>query len=67
MHPGRFVGFYWNVVNPMTFKVLQYNTDPYKCNMVIHIGVDFPRTLTAVGYDSSLEPSSDNYFPDIQL
>ena len=23
MHPGRFMGFAWNIGDPMTFKVLQ--------------------------------------------
>ena len=39
MHPGMFVGFAWNVGNPMTFKVLQYNNNPHNCNMVVQRGV----------------------------
>ena len=30
MHPGRFMGFAWDVGDPMTFKVLQCHADPHK-------------------------------------
>ena len=32
MHPRRFVGFAWNVGDPINFKVLQCNKDPHKRN-----------------------------------
>ena len=28
MHPGSFMGFAWDVGDPMTFKVLQCHTNP---------------------------------------
>ena len=36
MHPGRLMGFSWNVGDPMTFKVLQCNEDPQKRSVVVH-------------------------------
>ena len=62
MHPGRFFGFDWCVGNPMTFKVLQFNTDPHKCNMVVNRGVVVLRNLASTGYNSALAPNSDAYF-----
>ena len=49
MQPRRFVGFAWNIGDPMTFKVLQYNEDPDKRNIVVHRGVVVPRSPTAIG------------------
>ena len=65
MHPGRFVGFAWNVSNPMTFKVLQFNEDQYKRNIVVHRGVFVPRSLTEIWYNSALAHKSDAYLPDM--
>ena len=45
MHPWKFVGFDWNVGNPLTFKVLQCNSNPHKPNIVVNIGVVVPRNL----------------------
>ena len=67
MHPGVFMGFAWNVGNPMTFKVLQFNTNPHKGDMVVHRGVIVSRTLTAMGDNYALAPSSDAYFLQAQL
>ena len=63
IHPGRFVGFAWNVGDPMTFKVLMCNIDPHKRNMVAHRGAVVPRNLEATGYNSALAPNIDAYFP----
>ena len=49
MHPRRFVGFNWNIGDPMTFNVITYNTDTHKRNMVVHRGVIVPRNLEAIG------------------
>ena len=65
MNPGRFVGFAWNVSNPMTFKVLQFNEDQYKRNIVVHRGVFVPRSLTEIWYNSALAHKSDAYLPDM--
>ena len=67
MHPGRFIGFAWVISYPMAFKVLQYNEYPRKRNMVLHRGFVVPRSLTATGYNSALEPKSDVYFPDVKV
>ena len=63
MHPGRFVGFAFNVGDPITFKVLQCNEDPHKRNIVFHRGVVVPRSPTEIGYNSALAPKSDAYLP----
>ena len=67
MHSRIFVGFAWNVGDPMTFKVLQCNEDLHERNIVVHRGVVVPRSLTSIGYNSALEPNSDAYFPDVQV
>ena len=67
MHPGRFMGFSWNIGDPITFKVPHCNTNPYKRNMVVHRGVVVPHTLTSTGYIYALAPKSDTYFPEVQL
>ena len=67
MHPGRFVGFAWNFGSPMTFKVLQCNTDLHKYNMLVHRGVVVPCNLEATGYNFYLEPKSDAYYPEVYL
>ena len=36
MNPGRFVAFAWNIGDPFTFKVLQYNEYPHSRNDVVH-------------------------------
>ena len=41
----RFMGFSWNIGDQMNFKVLQYNTDMNKRNMVVHRGVVILSTL----------------------
>ena len=67
MHPGRFFGFACNVRNPITSKVLQCNTNPYKRNILVHIGAVVPRNLSEMGYNSDLDPNSDAYFPEVHL
>ena len=49
MHSGRFVGFAWNVGDPMNFKVLQCNEDIYKQNIVVRRGFVVPRSPTEIG------------------
>ena len=63
MHPGRFVGFAWATGDPMTFKVLQCNTDPKFSIRVLHRGTVVPRAEESAGYNSALQPKSDAYFP----
>ena len=67
MHPGRFAGLSCNVGDPMTFRVLQYNTDLHKRNMVVHRGVVVLRNLSAMGYNSTLAPMSDAYLLEFHL
>ena len=67
MNTRRFLGFAWNIGDPMTFKWLQFNEDLYKRNIVVHRGVIVPRSLTEIGYNSALAPKSDAYFPDVQV
>ena len=47
----------------MKFKVLQYNTDLHKINVVVYIGVVVPRNSVAIGYNYALETKSDAYLP----
>ena len=54
MHPGRFVGFAWDVGNPMTFKVLQCHADPKKRAQILHRGAVVPCSLEVSGYNSDL-------------
>ena len=35
MHPVMFIGFAWDFGNPVTFKVLQWNTELHKRNMIL--------------------------------
>ena len=67
MNPGRFVGFAWNVGEPMTFKVLHCNEDQHKRNIVVHRGIVVPCSPTEIGYKSTLAPKSDAYLPDLQV
>ena len=67
MHPGRFMAFTWNVGDPMTFKMLQCNANPHKCNMVVHRGVIITRNLEVTGYRSDLGPKSDASLPEVNL
>ena len=67
MQPRRFVGFAWNIGDPMTFKVLQCNEDPHKKNIVFHRGVIVPRYPTAIGYKSALPPKSEDYLPVVEV
>ena len=67
MHPRMFVGFTCNFGGPTTFKMLQCNTNLHKRNMVVHRGTVVPHNLVAKGYNSSLEPKSDAYFPKVHL
>ena len=61
------MGFAWNFGNPMTFNVLQCNTNIHKRNMVVHRSGVVPHTLTVAGYNSALAPRSDAYFSDDKL
>ena len=67
MHPGRFMGFTWNIGDHMTFKVLQCNEDMQKRNVVVHRGVVVPHSLTATGYKSALATKSGTYLLVVQL
>ena len=67
MHPRRFVGFAWNIGDPMTFKVLQCNEDPHKRNDIFRRDFFFHRYLKVTGYNSALAPKSDAYFPVMQV
>ena len=67
MHPGRSVGFPWNIVFPIIFKVIHCNEDLHKRNIVVHRGVVVSCSPTEIGYKSALAPKSDDYFPDVQV
>ena len=67
MNPGRFVGFSWSIGDLMTFKVIQCNEDPCKRNIVLYRGIVVLRSTTATGYNYSLAPNSDAYFPYVQV
>ena len=67
MHPGRSVGFPWNIFVPIIFKVIHCNEDLHKRNIVVHRGVVVSRSPTAIGYNSSLAPNRDAYFPIVQV
>ena len=67
MQPRRFVGFSCNVGDPMTFKVLQCNTNPHQRNVVVHRSVVTPRNSAEIGYNYSLAPKSDDYFLEVSL
>ena len=47
MHPGRFMGFAWDVGNPIKFKVLQCHADPKNRAQIMHRGVVVPRSIDA--------------------
>ena len=57
----------WNIGDPITFKVLQWNTDTHQRNMVVHRGVVVPRTLTSMECNSDLVPRGGNYSPEVQF
>ena len=61
------MGFACSIGEPMTYKVIQCNTDPLKRNMVVYRGVIVLRTLSSTGYNSLLVPKSDAYLPEVQL
>ena len=67
MHPGMFMGFSWNIGDPMTLEVLQCNEDPHKQNVVFHRDGVVLRSPTAAGYNYALAPKSDAYFPVVQV
>ena len=67
MHPKRFIGFAWNVGEPITFKVLQCNSDPHKRNIIFHRGVFVLGSITSTGYNSALAPNRDAYLPSVQV
>ena len=66
MHPGRFVGFAWDVGDPTTFKVLQCREDTKKRVQILHRGVVVPRSLAASGYNYVLQPKSDAYLSEVK-
>ena len=66
MHPRRFMGFTWDVGDPMTFKVLQCHSDLHQQAQVLHRVAVVPRDLDATGYNSDLQPKSDHYFPVVR-
>ena len=63
MYPGRFMWFAWATGDPMNFNVLQCHADPKSRSRVLHRGTVVPRYFNSVGYNSSLQPNSDAYFP----
>ena len=63
MHPGRFMGFAWDIGDHMTFKVIKCHADPHKWAQMLHRGAVVPLALDAAGYNSALQPKSDHYFP----
>ena len=67
MLPRSFVGFAWNIGEPMTFKVLHCNEDPHKRNVVVHRGVVILCYPIETGYNSALVTKSDAYFPVVQV
>ena len=67
MNPGRFAWFAWNVGDPINFKVLQFDTNPHKHNMLVQRGDVVLRNLEATGYNSDLAPKSDAYLPEVHL
>ena len=66
MHPGRFMGFTWDVGNYMIFKVFQCHADPNKRVQILQRGAVVPRYLDASEYNSALQTKSDAYFPDVR-
>ena len=66
MHPRRFMGFAWDVGDPMTFKVLQCHANPHQRAQVLRRGAVVPRSLDAAGYNSALQSKSDHYFPVVR-
>ena len=67
MHPGRFVGFYFNFGDPLTLKVLQCNNDPHKQILVVHIDVVVLLNSSSIGYNLALVPKRDGYLPEVHL
>ena len=67
MHPGRFLGFAWNIDDPMTLKVIQCNKDLHNQNIVVHRGVVVPHPPTEIGYNFAMAPKSKAYSPDVQV
>ena len=61
------MGLSWNIDNPMTFKVLQFNTNPHKRSMIVHRSVVVPRNISASGYNYALAPNSDAYLSEVRL
>ena len=66
MNPGRFMGFSWDIGDPMNFKVLQCHGDTKKRAHIMYRGAAVPCSLDASGYNSALQPKSDAYFPDVR-
>ena len=67
LQPGRFVGFAWNIGNPMTFKVLHENNNLNRRNLGLHRGDFIPWNSAAMRYNSTLAPKSDAYFSEVHL
>ena len=63
MRPGNFMGFDWNIGDPMTFKLIHCNAYAHKRNVVVLRGVVILSSLTETGNNSALVPKSDTYFP----
>ena len=66
MHIGWFMGFAWDVGNPITFKVLQCHSNPKKRAQILHRGAIVPHSIEVSGYNSALQPKIDAYFPSVQ-
>ena len=67
MQPSRFVGFAYNIGDPITFKMLQCNIDPHKRNFEVHRDILVPCNSVAVGYNSAIGPKIDANFQEVHL
>ena len=67
MYPRRFFGFAWNVGDPMNFKVIQCNNDPYKHNYVVHRGLFVPLNSAVIAYNYAPAPKGDSYIREVHL
>ena len=61
------MGFACSIGEPMTYKVIQCNTDPLKRNMVVHRGGIILHTLSSTEYNSLLVPKIGAYLTEVQL
>ena len=67
IHTKRFMGFACNISDLKTFKVIYYNTDPHKSNMVVHIGVVVSHKFAATGCNYAISPNRNVYLPEVHI